>query len=135
MNDVYTIINQSNHTTEGSVIEFQCLHTSYRTHDALNTTTSVTQAECLNNGQWSPHPSNVCRTYDQETAGMGNGYPSSKAPCYVSLLVLTNQYYSVTVIVLSLGISFPSVCLIFIVGTTVGIVSAIYVTRNRKRGI
>ena len=93
VNDVYTIINQTNHTTEGSVIEFQCLHTSYRTHDALNTTTNVTQAECLNSTMVSGlHVQVMCvvYTYDQETAGMGNGYPSSKSPClYIAIYIFS----------------------------------------------
>ena len=55
VNDVYTIINQTNYTTEGSIVEFQCLHGLW-TQDALNTTIT----ECQSNGKWTPDPKDVC---------------------------------------------------------------------------
>ena len=60
-NKVYTILFQTNNTTKGSVIEFQCLHTNEATQ-LMAKYNNTFAAECLNNGQWYPDPRNVCRT-------------------------------------------------------------------------
>ena len=63
MEDVYTILNETNNTTEGSVIEFECVHTH-----PLNK--PLIQAECLSSGLWQPHPKAIC---GQETTNEGYG--------------------------------------------------------------
>ena len=51
---LYRILNQTNTTSysEGSLMDFQCLHTPYEV-DPLFTT------ECQA-GQWNPHPRDIC---------------------------------------------------------------------------
>ena len=51
---LYGILNQTNSTSysEGSLVEFQCVHTPYKI-DPLFTT------ECQD-GQWNPHPRDIC---------------------------------------------------------------------------
>ena len=63
--DVYRILNQTSHS-EGSLVEFQCVHTHYQI-DPLFTT------QCMA-GQWDPHPGVVC---DHDATIVGYGWLSS----------------------------------------------------------
>ena len=54
VSSAYRVLNETNTTSysEGSLVEFQCLHTPYEIDPLLTT-------ECQA-GQWNPHPRYIC---------------------------------------------------------------------------
>ena len=58
--DLFTIINETNSTVEGSLIEFQCSRDAPISDDVNNT---LLLTQCLSSGHWHPQPTDLCAVH------------------------------------------------------------------------
>ena len=118
---IYRILNHTNNISysEGSLMDFQCIHTPYQI-DPLFTT------QCQA-GQWDPHPRDVCDQGVTINVGYGWSMPSNS---HLQILVYVTNYYvgwEIQVIA-SLGVVIVFLCVI-IIGTLLTIIH-----KHHKKG-
>ena len=60
--DLYKIINETNSTVEGSLVEFQCFRDALISDDVNNT---LLLTQCLSSGHWHPQPTELCAVHTE----------------------------------------------------------------------
>ena len=122
VSSAYRVLNETNTTSysEGSLVEFQCLHTPYEIDPLLTT-------ECQA-GQWNPHPRYIC--------GQMQGVTVMEYGCILHYIIDYLIFYTINAggisVIASLGAVIALLCLVIVRAlSTLLIITHKY----RKKGI